>query len=227
MRETILITGANRGIGLALARVYAGRGDRVIGTAREPARATELASLPGTTVHALDVTSDTATNALAVALAGESIDLVIANAGAHPARGGFQHASYTADAWLATLMTNVAGVFYTARAFVPHVKRAPRGRIAIISSRMGSSARAGGTSYAYRASKAAATNIAANLAVELKPLGIAVGSYHPGWVQTDMGTAEADIPPEESARGLVARFDHLSLETTGVFETYDGEPIPF
>jgi NAD(P)-dependent dehydrogenase (short-subunit alcohol dehydrogenase family) len=96
-----------------------------------------------------------------------------------------------------------------------------------MSSRMGSSVAAAGNSYAYRASKAAAANIGANLAVELKPHGVSVASYHPGWVQTDMGGAAADIPATVSAAGLLARIDHLSLATSGAFETYSGEQLAY
>ena len=231
MLQTILITGANRGIGLALATLYAKRGDRVIATARQPDKATALKALTGPagaiTVHKLDVTSDAETAALAKRLAGSTIDLVIANAGVNAARGGFDDPLHNEAAWMTVLMTNVAGAFFTARAFVPHLKASKHGRIAIISSQMGSSARAMGGSYPYRASKAAASNVAANLAADLRPLGIAVGAYHPGWVQTDMGGAAADIPADGSAKGLAARFDHLSLATTGVFETYAGEAMPF
>jgi NAD(P)-dependent dehydrogenase (short-subunit alcohol dehydrogenase family) len=92
---------------------------------------------------------------------------------------------------------------------------------------MGSNAEASGGSYIYRASKAAATNLATNLALDLKPEGIAVASYHPGWVRTDMGGGSADISVEESAAGLLTRFDALDLETSGVFEAWDGRRIPF
>jgi len=87
--------------------------------------------------------------------------------------------------------------------------------------------RAPGGSYIYRSSKAAALNLGRNLATDLEPEGIAVGIYHPGWVRTDMGGAEADIGVDESARGLTARFDALSLETTGCFETWDGRAHAF
>ena len=128
--------------------------------------------------------------------------------------------------WADLLATNVTGPFFTARAFAPHLAKA-KGKIGIISSRMGSSTAAAGNSYAYRASKAAVSNIAANLAVELKPKGIAVASYHPGWVKTDMGGQGADIDATISAKGLVARIDALSLATTGAFENYSGPAIPF
>ena len=79
----------------------------------------------------------------------------------------------------------------------------------------------------YRATKAAATNLARSMALELADQGIAVGAYHPGWVQTDMGGADAAITAEQSAEGLLRRFDALTMATTGLFETYEGEPIPF
>ena len=228
---TVVITGAGRGIGLELARVYADRGDTVIGTVRAPDKAGELRKLGASvTVLPLDVTDEASHAALARALAGRPIDILIANAGVLDARGGLDDpanstAMWTAM-WTAMLATNVMGVFFTARALASNVATA-KGRIAIISSRMGSSERAGGNTYAYRASKAAASNLAANLAVELKPKGVAVGSYHPGWVKTAMGGSGADIEPATSARGLVARIDTLSVATTGAFEAYDGARIAY
>lgn len=225
-----MITGANRGIGLALAKLYAGRGDRVIATARDPGAASQLRAVAGpagaVAVHALDVTDEAGTAALARTLGESAVDLVIANAGVIGARGGLDDPGHDTAAWTETLLVNVMGAYFTARAFLPHLKRSRRGRIAIISSQMGSSTLARGNAYPYRAAKAASANLAFNLAVELKPAGIAVGAYHPGWVQTDMGGAAADIPATTSAAGLVARFDALALATTGVFETYAGKPMP-
>ena len=111
----------------------------------------------------------------------------------------------------------MTGVFLTVQAFLPHLDLSAAPKIAIISSQMGSSARAKGGSYIYRASKAAATNLGRNLAMDLAPRGIAVGIYHPGWVRTDMGGAGADISLEESVAGLMDRFDALSVATTGAF----------
>ena len=224
---TVVITGAGRGIGLELARVYADRGDTVIGTVRAPDKAGELRKLGASvTVLPLDVTDEASHAALARALAGRPIDILIANAGVLDARGGLDDPANSTAMWTAMLATNVMGVFFTARALASNVATA-KGRIAIISSRMGSSERAGGNTYAYRASKAAASNIAANLAVELRPKGVAVGAYHPGWVRTAMGGSGADIEPATSARGLVARIDTLSVATTGVFEAYDGARIAY
>jgi NAD(P)-dependent dehydrogenase (short-subunit alcohol dehydrogenase family) len=117
---------------------------------------------------------------------------------------------------------NVTGVFLTVQALLGNLRRAEKPKIAIISSQMASHARAPGGSYAYRASKAAALNIGRNLASDLKPDGIAVGIYHPGWVRTDMGGMEGDISVEESVEGLLHEFDVLDMSTTGCFHTWDG-----
>lgn len=230
MAMTTLITGANRGIGLALARLAAERGDRVFAAARRPGAALALTELARTrrslSVLNIDVT-DPEEMAAAAASVRSPIDLLICNAGQYVARGGMEDPEYTYDAWHTVMMTNVAGVFFTIRAFLPRLKRAAAPKIAVVSSIMASSERAPGGSYCYRASKAAATNLARNLAVDLKEQGIAVGAYHPGWVRTDMGGPNADIEVEESAKGLMQRFDALSLETTGVFEDYRGQAIPF
>ncbi|MEM6897861.1 MAG: SDR family NAD(P)-dependent oxidoreductase, partial [Pseudomonadota bacterium] len=130
------------------------------------------------------------------------------------------------EVWQDAFNTNVTGVFMTIQRLLPSLQRSAQPKIAIISSRMGSQARASGGSYAYRASKAAAVNLGRNLAVDLEPLGIALGIYHPGWVRTDMGGAGADISDAESADGLVQEFAKLSLETTGCFKNYDGEDVP-
>ncbi len=187
------------------------------------------------TACALDATDPESAAALAKSLDGRAIDIVACNAGALEGRGGIDDPAYTRAAFERVLMVNVAGPFFTVRALLPHLRRGGGeaaltrggGKVAVISSSMGVSSRAKGTSYLYRASKAAATNLAVNLAVELRPMGVAVGAYHPGWVRTDMGGDGADIAPQESAQGLLARFDALSLETTGVFEDYLGQPLAF
>ncbi len=226
-----LITGANRGIGLELARAYARAGTTVIATARRPADATALAALaaehPSLTVLPLDVADAASIAALAAAIQGRPVDLLIANAGVIGPRGGIDDPANTAALWAEVMAVNVTGVYLTVRAVLPGLRAAKAAKVAILSSRMASSKVASGSSYLYRASKAAAANIGANLAVEMKPAGIAVGIYHPGWVKTDMGGAGADIAPAASAAGLVQRFTHLSLATTGVFEDYAGASIAF
>lgn len=223
MAKRILVAGASRGIGLELVRQAAASGDAVTGTARNEEGAARIRDAGGEAMI-LDVT-DADALAGAAAASDEPVDLLVCCAGVLRGRGGIDAADLGPDAWAEMLMTNVAGPFLTVRAFLPRVEAA-KGKVAIISSVMGSSGRAYGGSYGYCASKAAATNVARNLAKELAGR-VSVGAYHPGWVQTDMGGPSAAVTPQESAAGLLARFDALSPETTGVFEDYKGDPIPF
>ena len=213
---TVLITGASRGIGAGLAALYAKAGQEVIGTGRSLAAQVQL-----------DVTQPASNSIMAASLEGKAIDLLICNAGVYLDKGGDLENGYGADLWAQTFATNVTGVFLSIQALLPNLRAARAAKIAIISSQMGSSVRAPGGSYIYRASKAAALNLGRNLAADLKPEGIAVGIYHPGWVQTDMGGGAADITIDQSVQGLADRFAALSVDTTGCFETWDGQAHPF
>ncbi|WP_339951357.1 SDR family NAD(P)-dependent oxidoreductase [uncultured Albimonas sp.] len=223
----IVITGAARGIGLEMARQARARGDTVIALVRDPASAA-LAEV-GATALPLDVADPESFEALAPRLAealeGRSVDLAVCNAGVLLGRGGLATPPTPAQ-WAESLAVNVTGVFLSAMTLLPFLTR-PGGKIAVIGSAMGSQARAPGGTYAYRASKAAAANVARNLAADLRAEGIAVGCWHPGWVQTDMGGASAEVTPPDSAAGLLARFEALSMKTTGVFEDWRGQPVPF
>lgn len=208
----VLITGANRGIGAGLLAHY---GAQAIGTARKPSGA----------LMALDVTDPAASARLADQLPAP-LDLLICNAGVFLDRGQDLETGYEPDLWADSFATNVTGIFLTIQAFLPQL-RAARGKIAIISSQMGSDTRAPGGSYIYRASKAAVLNLGRNLAADLSADGVAVGIYHPGWVQTDMGGAGASITIDQSVAGLTRCFDALSLKTTGCFLSYDGTTHPY
>ena len=164
--------------------------------------------------------------ALHLVLQDSKVDL-ICNAGFYGDKHHKLDGGYPAEMWAETFATNVTGVFLTIQALLPNLRAAPGARIAIISSQMASHTRAPGRSFIYCASKAAALNLGRNLAVDLKPEGIAVGIYHPGWVRTDMGGEAGDISAEESASGLAERFDALDADTTGCFQTWDGRDHPF
>lgn len=207
----VLITGANRGIGAGLAAAYKGRGAEVTATAREAAGLTRL-----------DVTDPMSIRVLADKMGDRALDLLVCNAGVYLDKGQSLEDGYAPDLWAKTFAVNVTGVFLTVQALLPTLARAATPKIAIIASQMGSSTRAPGGSYIYRASKAAAINLGRNLAADLRPRGIAVGIYHPGWVQTDMGGAAAEITTQEAVAGLVARFEALGPDSTGCFETWDG-----
>jgi NAD(P)-dependent dehydrogenase (short-subunit alcohol dehydrogenase family) len=204
-----LVVGASRGIGAALLAEGRARGHDVVGTLRGGP-------------DGLDVTDPEAQARMADRI-GAPLDLLICNAGIFVDRGS-DIRSLTAEQMTETLAVNVTGVALTVQAQLPNLTRGAR--IAVISSQMGSSERAKGRDLAYRVSKAAAVNLALNLAEGLRPEGIAVGVYHPGWVRTDMGGAGADISAEDSARGLWDRFEALTPETTGRFETWDGRAHP-
>ncbi|MGO4851625.1 SDR family NAD(P)-dependent oxidoreductase [Phaeovulum sp. W22_SRMD_FR3] len=211
---TILITGANRGIGAAMLAQYRSEGRPVLGTARHPG---DSGLLP------LDIADPASLRALADHLADRQLSLLICNAGVYPGRNHRLEDGYPPEDWAEGFATNVTGTFLTIQCLLPQL-RAGQGKIAIISSQMGSSTRAPGGNYIYRASKAAVLNLGRNLASDLRTEGLPVGIYHPGWVQTDMGGAGAEISTEASAAGLIARFDALSPATTGCFETWDGRP---
>ena len=211
-----VITGANRGIGRALAVACRAAGHEVTGTSRA-----------GGEHLRLDVTDPAQHAALARTLAHTPVDLLVCNAGIYPDRHEALATGYPAQMWAETFATNVTGVFLTAQALLPNLRLARMPKLAIISSQMASDTNAPGGSYIYRASKAAALNLGRNLAANLAPMGIAVGIYHPGWVRSDMGGAGADISEAEAADGLLARFVDLSLASTGCFETWDGRAHPY
>lgn len=213
----MVVTGAGRGLGLAFARACHAGGDRVIATMRNPAAA---AGLPrGIQIERLEVTKTDEHRALAQSLAGRPLDLLICNAALSPGSGGLREAPYAELDWFAGLMTNVAGPFFAVRALLPNLRVAAAPRVAIIACADGTSARAAGDAYIHRASKAAAINLAANLAVELRPLGIAVGAFDPGPLATGGGEG-AD--PQDAAEALLERIAALDLAGSGSFQGADG-----
>ncbi|MVO16721.1 SDR family oxidoreductase [Parasedimentitalea huanghaiensis] len=211
----VVVTGSSRGIGREMVARLRAAGHEVTGTARDHSTDTRLnVSDPGQQAR------------LAAQMKDKPVDLLICNAGVFLDKG-MAVEDYTAEVWATSLATNVTGVFLTVQALLPNLRLATEPKIAIISSQMASHALAPGGSYAYRASKAAALNIGRNLATDLKPEGIAVGIYHPGWVRTDMGGDQGDISVQDSAEGLLNEFDVLNVATTGCFHTWDGRVHAF
>lgn len=223
---TLLITGANRGIGLELTKRYAAAGWRVIATCRDPQGAIALKAVNGdVTVEALEVTDYAAVDKLSAKHAGIGIDLLLNNAGIYGNRDGALKIS-DFDTYLNVLQVNSVAPMKVALAFLPQVQTA-KGKIATISSRMGSIETSSGGSYVYRASKAAIKAAMHNLALDIKSAGVTVIVLHPGWVKTDMGGQGADIDVQTSAAGLQKTIDSAGLKDTGKFFNYDGSEIPW
>ncbi len=229
--HTVLITGANRGIGLEFCRQYAAEGWRVLACSRDPDRADALAGLaalyPGLiALHTLDVADHARIGRLAQELGSESIDLLINNAGIYPDSDtrGFGHTDY--EEWLQAFRINTMAPLKMAEAFAPHLARGKQKIIVAITSKMGSIAdNAGGGSYLYRSSKAALNMVVKSLAIDLKPGGIIAVVFHPGWVQTDMGGPDAMISAAQSVSGMRQMIGRLASADSGKFFGYDGQEI--
>lgn len=226
----VLVTGANRGIGLEFVRQYAGDGFRVIACCRDPLKAAVLTSLAASSggkvsLKALDVSDFSQIERLASELKDQSIDLLINNAGYYP-HGSFASINY--DEWHTAFLINTMAPMRMVEAFVEHVASSRLRKIVTLSSKMGSIAdNDSGGSYPYRTSKAAVNMVMKNLAIQLKPRGIATCTLHPGWVKTDMGGANAPIDVQQSVSGMRAVIDRLSTDNAGRFIAYDGQEIPW
>lgn len=219
-----VITGANRGIGLALTRQLTERGEEVIATARNPVEATELVALGGRVVP-LDVTSEDSVKEFAAALGNGSIDVLINNAGmlVNDALGGLDF-----DGMKRTFDTNAVGPLRVLEAVLRQVKASGGAKVVNISSRMGSiEENSSGGAYSYRMSKAALNMAVSSAAIDLKDAGVTVIGVHPGWVQTDMGGPNAQVAVDDSAAALLATIDGLTPSDTGRFLDRDGGAIPW
>ncbi|WP_328185887.1 SDR family oxidoreductase [Marinobacter sp. OP 3.4] len=217
----VLITGANRGIGLELARLYAANGWQVIGVCRQSS--TELEETAARVIDRIDITREADVLELKQALAGEQIHLLINNAGLLQDE---QLGTIDFDSIRTQMEVNAYGPLRVVEALVDLIPEG--GKIANITSRMGSIAdNDSGGRYGYRASKAALNAFGKSLSVDLKPRGIAVAQLHPGYVKTRMVNFGGLISPEEAARGLADRIDALNLENTGGFWHSNGDELPW
>ena len=225
---TVLITGANRGIGFEFARQYADGGWRVIATCRDPANAGELSALGGDIeVHGLDVTDHVRIQALAKSLERSAIDLLLSNAGVSGPRpdpfGGIDYQS-----WMEVLSVNAMSPLKLCECFIDHVARSDFKRIVAVASKMGSIAEnSSGGSYIYRSSKTALNAVMKSLSVDLASRRVIVAVLHPGWVRTDMGGPGALIEARTSVAGMRQVIAGLKLEDSGGFFNYDGAGIPW
>ncbi len=236
MAQKILVTGANRGIGLELARQYADAGWTVHACCRDPGGAAELGALSSrqissgqggaVLVHRLNVSDPKEIAALSDKLRGEALDILLNNAGVGEPKGqAFGHTDEAA--WLEAFRVNTVAPLKMAEAFLENILKGRGRTIASISSIMGSIASSNGGSYIYRSTKAALNMVMRSLAMDLRHAGVKVVCLHPGWVRTRMGGPAAPVSPEESVSGIRARLDELGLEDSGKFITFRGEEIPW
>ncbi|MEM9531095.1 MAG: SDR family oxidoreductase [Pseudomonadota bacterium] len=232
---TVLITGANRGLGLEFCRQYLANGWTVIGACRQPDAATDLAALDAANLEilALDVAIEDAVTGLAEKLANRPLDILINNAGVfgpkpkaeNDFRQSFGQLSY--PLWAEVLRINTQAPVQLAESLLPNLKAGRHRKVITISSTEGSIASAPGGLYAYRTSKAAVNMAMALLAKDLAAENILVASINPGWVKTDMGGPQAVLEVEDSIRSVRRTIDQLTPENTGGFFDYDGSTLPW
>lgn len=229
---TVLVTGANRGLGLEFARQYAADGWQVFAACRAPNSAKELQRLAAENggrvrVLEMDVTNATSVRTAADALGGEPVDILLNNAGVGgPREERLGRLDYAA--WERVLDTNTLGPMRVVEAFLENVARSRDKRIVTITSGMGSLAdNTSGGSYAYRSSKAAVNMVIRSLALDLAPRGIVCVVINPGWVRTDMGGSRGKLSPTESVAALRTIIASLGRKDSGRFLNYNGRPYPW
>ena len=222
---TITITGAARGIGFELAKQHLAAGDRVFALARDPSTATVLNDLAAgsggkLTVHAMDVADATSVKAGAASTGSDPIDVLYNVAGISGHRAP-ELESIDEDTWDSLFEIMVKGPLRVLQAFLPRLGSGAK--VINLSSQIGASTWPFGGFYAYASSKAALNRLMRSVATDLKPRGIVVGLVHPGFVQTDMGGAQAEITPQASAEGLRNLAAGWTIEQTGAFFDWNGK----
>ncbi len=228
---TLLITGANRGIGLELCKQYLAEGWEVHACCRKPKKANELKTLTeknkNLTIHELDVTNDKQMDKLKKALKNKPVDILLNNAGVH-ALGASQFGKTDDKAWEEAVAINLIAPMKMMEHFVENVAISDKKIIASMSSKMGSmDDNSSGGSYAYRATKAALNAVMVSAAHDLRHLDITALILHPGWVRTDMGGPNGEISVQESAQKLRKILDECDITDSGKFFDIDGSIIPW
>lgn len=230
--STVLITGANRGLGLEFCRQYAEAGWQVIACCRDPGTADKLSGLEkqhnSLRVFSLKIENFLEIDDLSSQLADENIDVLINNAGVYGDENAHSFGNLDYQKWSETLTINTQAPIKMAEAFLPQVKRSEKKLIVAISSLMGSIAdNSGGGSILYRSSKAALNAAMKSLAIDLKEQSVGILIFHPGWVRTDMGGPNGLIDVEESITGMREVIAEFRMSLTGDFAKYDGMPMPW
>lgn len=227
--STILVTGATRGIGLEFVRQLVARGDRVIASVRDPKKAGSLDEFKGrgdVTLVALDVSNPLSIEGLGARLGDTPIDVLINNAGVSSPQKTLE--TVTADELARVFQINAFAPLLVTRSVLPCLNRGTRKLVCQVTSQLASiHNNTGGSTYAYRGSKAALNQLNKSLSVELAPAGFTCVAIHPGWVRTDMGGPSAHLSPEESVAHMLRTLDTLTIEDTGRFLNFDGATLPW
>lgn len=227
---TLLITGANRGLGLELTKEHLKLGWQVHATCRSPNAATKLKALRNSesgslTIHKLDVSNEQQIIDLKSELTDTPIDVLFNNAGVYAAASG-EFGKSDATVWLNSFNINVISPMKMMEAFVDNVASSDKKIIATMSSKMGSiNDNTSGGCYAYRSTKTALNSVVMSASLDLKDRGITVLALHPGWVRTDMGGPNGELSVEESAAGLLNNLNNTSIKDSGSFFDVDGTII--
>ena len=229
--NTILVTGSNRGLGLEWVRQYADQDWRVYATCRKPEHADALKQLvsryPNVSLHQLDVTSSQHLGALTAELGDKPLDLLINNAGIYRERWGkdkLGRINYTD--WQDTFAVNTLGAMRVSEGLIENVTLSKLRLIVSISSHMGSISETNSPNdYAYRSSKIALNIAMKGLSLEVAERGVGILLLHPGWVRTRMGGNTAPLSPQQSVQRMRERVASFTLQKSGAFYNYDGNPI--
>jgi len=223
--QTVLVTGANRGMGLEYVKQFKAKGYDVIGTARKLEQATELKKMDVTVVQ-LDVTDADSVAAMAKQLDGKVIDILINNAG-YLNRSDSTLDTVDFDVMELTLAINTMGPLRVIKALMPNLQKGERKTVINVSSQLGSIENSRGGLYSYRASKTALNQINKILSEEYKDAGFIFTVVHPGWVQTDMGGPNATYTIEQSITNLLKVIEGLTAKDNGKFYDLNGKILPW
>jgi NAD(P)-dependent dehydrogenase (short-subunit alcohol dehydrogenase family) len=223
--DTVLITGANRGIGLEFARQYKSKGYEVIGTARKPDEASKLKAI-GVRVEQLDVADPSSVSALAKKLENVPIDILINNAGILQGRESNLE-TLNFDELAESFAVNASGPLRVSQALLPNLRKGKEKKIVNITSTLGSIQNNNGGMYPYRASKAALNQLTKTMSLDLEKEGFICIVMHPGWVRTEMGGIWATYTPEQSVRSMIHTIDRLVRSSNGRFFDLNGNQIPW
>jgi NAD(P)-dependent dehydrogenase (short-subunit alcohol dehydrogenase family) len=230
--KTVFISGANRGIGLGMALLMAGKSYRVFAGYREKARSERLFQESRQKARIVpvqvDVTSESEVRAVAETIAARSghLDILVNSAGINPAKAGGIDSLSLQD-FTEGFLVNVGGPFLTTRYLLALLKKGREKKVVNITSVMGSIQLSTGDMVPYRVSKAALNMLTKNLAIAYQPYGITVVGLHPGWVRTDMGGPEAPLSVEESVTRLLGIIESLSPSRSGEVISFEGQVIPY